>query len=233
MEELEQENLLLKEKLELMDKLIKKEKDFEETQKDFLDLKKKFEENDNLLRTTVIELNEKLRKKEEEYENLNLQITNNSLTQFDSISEEIKISIKIPSNSENKIDENLKIEIKKHIEKYTTKYIEQILSSIYSKKAKRKRSRSINYNENIIETEDEIKLQYFKSYETDTEFINSFNAALIARDIEFDDDLYFPTGKYDIPKSYLEKIQTLSLHNEKTFLEIRKSYQIEFSAILR
>ena len=75
---IEQENVLLKEKLELI-------------HKDFLDLKNSFEENDTILRTiynTVSELNEKLRKKEEECENLNLQITNNSFTQCDSNSME-------------------------------------------------------------------------------------------------------------------------------------------------
>ena len=74
----EQENVLLKEKLDII-------------HKDFLDLKNKFEERNNLLRTiskTVTELNEKLRKKEEECENLNLQITNNSFTQCDSNSME-------------------------------------------------------------------------------------------------------------------------------------------------
>jgi len=87
----EQENVLLKEKLELMEKLLKREKDFEEIHKDILDLKNKFEERNNLLRTIsnkVTELNEKLRKKEEECENLNLQITNNSFTQCDSNSME-------------------------------------------------------------------------------------------------------------------------------------------------
>jgi len=91
----EQENVLLKEKLELMEKLLKREKDFEEIHKDILDLKNKFEERNNLLRTInkVTELNEKLRKKEEECENLNLQITNNSFTQCDSDSMEHEVNI--------------------------------------------------------------------------------------------------------------------------------------------
>ena len=45
----EQENVLLKEKLELMDKLLKREKDFEEIHKDILDLKNKFEERNYVL----------------------------------------------------------------------------------------------------------------------------------------------------------------------------------------
>ena len=45
----EQENVLLKEKLELMEKLLKREKDFEEIHKDILDLKNKFEERNYVL----------------------------------------------------------------------------------------------------------------------------------------------------------------------------------------